>query len=423
MRRSLRLAGALVTALALSLSVGARALGASAQIVGGTPVPQGTLPWVAHITVTAGATASGCSGTVIAPNVVLTAAHCVTDLATMTLEPVEAIGVVTASVDWTSPAAQASGVTKVVVPAGFTKYSLGDGSQYTDEDIALLELATPTTAPAVTLATDPADADLYGAGESAEMAGWGYTKAADSTAVTRLVSAPTVVQADAECADGDLWGSGAQFDPGDQMCGLHAPADDTSLCRGDSGGPLLSDASGSWIQIGLAIYTEACATSEPSFYTRIDTWSDWITAQVAELAPPTANTGTARPAASTAQLNGQVRLDGSAASFAFQWGATSRYGHSTPAGSSSGGATRVAVSAGISGLTAKSIYHYRLVVTSAGGISYGTDRTFVTPASPTLAGATGTLARRFSGRHHKRWSSAPSRGRGPTVQARPGRRS
>ncbi len=423
-----RLASVLFVAMALSLAGAPGALGRSREIVGGAPAATDAFPWAAHLSVSVGATTTGCSGAVIAANVVLTAAHCVTDLATMTEDPVAGMEVVTDSADWTSPAAHISAVDAIVVPAGFTKYTLADGDLFTDDDIALLALATPTPAPAIALPSGPSDASLDDPGSPAEMLGWGDTSASAPMPPTQLQAAGTRLEAATSCADSDLFADGAQFDPIDQLCVLDAPADDTALCQGDSGGPLISDAAGTQTEIGVAIYSQGCVSADPSFYTATATWAGWIAAHLAALAPPSARTGAARPGVRSADLSGQVTLRGSAASFAFAWGTSTRYGFRAAAGSSSGGANRVDVAATISGLSPHTTYHYRLVAVTAEGTVYGADHTFRTRPAPALISPSARWGASPGPppprpRRHRRWSSAPSPGRGPTARARRGRRS
>jgi subtilisin family serine protease len=85
--------------------------------------------------------------------------------------------------------------------------------------------------------------------------------------------------------------------------------------------------------------------------------------------------------ASGATLGGSVNPAGTATEFYFEYGATSGYGHQTPAQQASG-SQPVAVSAHVSGLAASTTYHYR-VVALRGGIAFpGDDRTFTTHATP-----------------------------------------
>ena len=146
----------------------------------GTPASSGTLPWMAFVQ---NNLPSGgyelCSGTVVAPDVVLTAGHCAVDLSTMTVYPPQQYQVYTGNVDW--PDAAASNVSRVVAYPGFRKITGANGNVYADGDAALLQLASPTTAPAIPLASDPADSGLYEGGSAAAIAGWGLTSAGGPT--------------------------------------------------------------------------------------------------------------------------------------------------------------------------------------------------------------------------------------------------
>jgi uncharacterized protein YkwD len=81
---------------------------------------------------------------------------------------------------------------------------------------------------------------------------------------------------------------------------------------------------------------------------------------------------------SAATLNGSVNPNGLATNYLFQYGLTTSYGLTTTINSAGSGTTAVAVSAPISGLKASTLYHYRLVATSASGTSYGSDKTLTT---------------------------------------------
>jgi phosphodiesterase/alkaline phosphatase D-like protein len=61
----------------------------------------------------------------------------------------------------------------------------------------------------------------------------------------------------------------------------------------------------------------------------------------------------------------------------FQYGTTSSYG-STTANQAFTGNTTHSVTANISGLTASTMYHFRIVATNSRGTIYGVDRTFTT---------------------------------------------
>jgi hypothetical protein len=82
-------------------------------------------------------------------------------------------------------------------------------------------------------------------------------------------------------------------------------------------------------------------------------------------------------ASSSATLNGSVDPHGLTTTVHFQYGTTTSYGFTTTAQSETGSTYRT-VSANISGLTASTIYHFRIVATNSAGTRYGIDRTFTT---------------------------------------------
>lgn len=98
---------------------------------------------------------------------------------------------------------------------------------------------------------------------------------------------------------------------------------------------------------------------------------------------PAVLTGSASALGQTsATLNGTVDPNGTeVTSCHFEYGATEAYGSSAPCSPSSpgSGSSPVAVSAPVSGLTAGTTYHLRLVATGAGGTGEGSDQSFTTP--------------------------------------------
>ncbi|MFN2471085.1 MAG: Calx-beta domain-containing protein [Gaiellaceae bacterium] len=95
-----------------------------------------------------------------------------------------------------------------------------------------------------------------------------------------------------------------------------------------------------------------------------------------------------RPAATTsaasgegetgATLNGSVNPNGKATTYRFEYGLSTAYGSQTAVASLPAGTAAQSVSAAISGLTASTLYHYRLTAASPAGSTDGTDGTFTT---------------------------------------------
>jgi hypothetical protein len=82
-------------------------------------------------------------------------------------------------------------------------------------------------------------------------------------------------------------------------------------------------------------------------------------------------------ASSSATLNGSVDPHGLTTTVYFQYDTTASYGHTTANQTKTGNAHQNVV-ANISGLTASTRYHFRIVASNNGGIGYGSDRTFTT---------------------------------------------
>ena len=95
-----------------------------------------------------------------------------------------------------------------------------------------------------------------------------------------------------------------------------------------------------------------------------------VGAAVTSFAAPTVVTLAATDVtATTARLNGTVTPNGTNTTALFDYGATQAYGSQATASPNPGaGASPVAVSATITGLTCNTSYHFRLVATGGGSV-------------------------------------------------------
>ena len=293
MKRLVLAAVALVAVLALGATVASAAPGTGRAealrildraehplIVGGLPAAPGTFGMMAFVVYEDPGTGdlSVCSGTVVSPQLVLTAGHCAVDEATGVADQAAGYAVVTGTLDWTSPGRQVSSVSRTIINP---VYNPGTG----DGDAALLVLSTPTTAPAVALAGDPGDVPLLQPGTAAQIAGWGLTLA--GTIPDQLQWGVSAVQSLGYCATEAGLG-GLAFDPSREMCAIDAPTYADGTCNGDSGGPLLAQrAGGTWIEIGITNSGAAdCSTGVPNFFARADSLSEWVASVIQGPAPP-----------------------------------------------------------------------------------------------------------------------------------------
>jgi hypothetical protein len=211
----------------------------------------------------------------VAPRVILTAAHCAEDTSTGVARDPSGYRVVTGSVNRDSLARQISAVSQVIVYPGFDPGDL-------HQDAALLVLTTPTTAPPITLATAENSVNIL-PGDEYTMAGWGSTYYGQTKGVKQLRWAYIVHQSPEACASYIH----ANYDQSSEICVLRPPSHDTTICEGDSGGPLLGpDARGiGTIEIGIASRSSnTCSAEVPVSYIRVDAVSSWIQEQAKAIA-------------------------------------------------------------------------------------------------------------------------------------------
>jgi secreted trypsin-like serine protease len=244
--------------LSLACALLALVLPASASaVVGGRAVPSGGYPFVVAV---GDARGPDCGGTLVAPAVVLTAAHCV---AGAVADPAGLrVGFGSRAIG----GGHVARVAAVYVHPGFSARAL----RY---DAALLILAEPATGvPTVPMATSSPPA-----GSSASAAGWGRTREHGATSPGRLRSVALAIGTSAACARGDA--ALRRYSAPSMLC-ASKPGRDT--CAGDSGGPLVATSHGRLELVGITSFGLGCARSgHPGLYTRVSAIRGWALAQVA----------------------------------------------------------------------------------------------------------------------------------------------
>lgn len=271
--------GALLASLALA-GPAAASPGATASIVGGSTALGEEWPWAAFIlAVDKKGEGFSCSGTVISPNLVLTAGHCVEDIETGKKTPAAQYVVVTGSSDIrNSSLRQVSKVSRTILDPDFNRFKVHG-------DAGLLMLATPTTVPAVPLA-GPADAALLAPNTPTYIAGWGLSGTLRKLKRTPVLRrGATFVQERLYCRN-HARAYYPFFNYSSQLCTITPPGFSIGTCHGDSGGPALAfREDGTPVQIGITSLGAAdCDTRLPDIFTRIDRIYPWIAEQIAATA-------------------------------------------------------------------------------------------------------------------------------------------
>jgi secreted trypsin-like serine protease len=237
--------------LASSFSLAAFAGSTQTPVVGGTEVSPGTWPDVVAVL---GQDGSLCSGTLIAADLVLTAAHCIDG------HPAE---VVLGSVDLVRPDGERRAV----------KWSRAYPSWLDQYDVGLIMLEHPVFAKPRAIVQDCPGDERFVDGAAVKVVGFGLTTPSGTGDNTRLHEA-TLPVVDASCTTDAA--CAAAIAPGGEFI---AGGNGTDACFGDSGGPVYLDTpTGTGligvVSRGLSSWTEPCGGG--GIYVRADKVVPWI---------------------------------------------------------------------------------------------------------------------------------------------------
>jgi trypsin len=254
------------TVLALCAAIASLAVlpASSSAIVGGHDA--GPYPSVARITF---GQSFLCTGTLIAPNWVLTAGHCgsITGAAVATPASWPAPLIDVRIGGHTDTQGEQVPVSQAVVEPSYLATS--------GYDVTLLKLSR-NAAEAPTPVSGTGETALWAPGTSETIVGWGTTQENGDTPST-LQEANVPVTTDAYCS-----GAYSDFDPKTMVC-AGFPQGGVDTCQGDSGGPMFGHTStGALRVVGATSFGEGCARAgKPGVYARVGDTAlrEWIRSQ------------------------------------------------------------------------------------------------------------------------------------------------
>ena len=232
----------------------------AAYLINGTAVYPGKYPWVcAFVNTPANPAPSVCTGTLISPSWILSAAHCKFPLVPVTIGAVD--------ISKKEPQTQSRKIVQVINHPNFTeKQGVIQGG-----DICLMKLDSPVSINNYVqpICLPAANIDLTG--KSLIVAGFGSTSA--TNIISSAILREGVFQEVNVCTT-------SMFNKADKIC---LKSNNAQICIGDSGGPLMLNQNGMYYIVGVCSTGEGKTCFPPFIHTRVSAYLTWIRQYVKDI--------------------------------------------------------------------------------------------------------------------------------------------